>query len=451
MKPRYHQEINITIQRLGIHGEGVGYWHGYTVFVDGALPGETIQARIIERKKNYGRGSLINIENPSPSRVTPRCPHFDQCGGCQLMHLEYSSQLEMKRQRVVDAFERIGKCKDLNILPCRPSPSPYGYRNKVQVPSRPSEEGIALGFYSRNSHNLVEIDGCHIHNPLGEEVFQEVKKILKKSEVIAYDWKTLEGELRFVIVKTAVNTQQALVLLVTNGNGSPSLHKAAKQILDRIPAVRGVVQNVNTIPENVVLSDEYHLLEGKPYIEEKICEMTFKVSSASFFQVNPAQAEHLYTTAIRYAGLSGKETVLDAFCGVGTLSLLVSRQAKQVIGIECVPQAIEDAKENANRNDVTNVSFICDFAESWMQGNEPFDVALLNPPRKGCEPMLLAGIGRRRPHRIVYVSCDPATLARDVAQLKEYGYHICEVQPFDMFPQTAHVETVVKLEYQSTN
>jgi 23S rRNA (uracil1939-C5)-methyltransferase len=444
-KPQIKQKINTTIRRLGIQGEGVGDFEGYTVFIDGALPGETVQARLTECKKNYGRGSLIHIENPSSSRVAPPCPLFGRCGGCQVMHLDYEGQLAMKRQRVVDAFERIGKFSQFEVQPCLPSPAPLSYRNKIQAPVRSGPEGLMTGFFARGSHDLVEVEHCYIHCELGEQVFREVRDIVKRSGMTAYDWKTGTGELRFVIIKTAVNTGQALVIFVTHGQESEKLQGVAGQIMERCPAVKGVVRNVNTLARNVVLGEKFYLIAGEDRIEEKISGMTFTVSPPSFFQVNPAQAERLYGVAIEYAELVGDETVLDAFCGVGTLTLLLAKKAGRVIGTECVPQAIADAEANAKSNNISNAVFVCQETETWIKKANDIDVIVLNPPRRGCEPSLLDEIGRLLPGRVVYISCDPATLARDAAHLRTFGYTLDAVQPLDMFPQTAHVETVVKL------
>lgn len=445
-RPRYNQKINMTVKRIGINGEGVGYWHKYTMFIDGALPGEVVQARVTEVKKNYGRGRLALLENPSPHRVEPVCSYFGSCGGCQLMHLAYSEQLNMKRQRVVDALERIGKILDVNVLPCLPSPSALSYRNKIQIPLLPdSKGGIKMGLYARHSHDLVEVDRCHIHCELGEKIWKEISSILMQSGLSAYDWNTLEGLLRHLIIKTAINTEQALVVLVTNGKGPDALISVAEEILKKCPAVKGVVQNINTNPDNVVLSEDFRILAGIGRIEEILCGMKFAISPASFFQVNPAQAEQLYAKTMEFAELTGAETVLDAYCGVGTLALIFAKKAKKVIGVECVPQAIVDAQENACLNGIENAEFVCDQAETWIKNAANLDLVLLNPPRKGCEGVLLEEIIRLLPSKIIYVSCDPATLARDLAILHADRYVIEAVQPLDMFPQTAHVETVVKL------
>ena len=433
MKSR-DQKISLTIQRLGIHGEGIGYLDGYTLFVDGALPGEEIEAELIEEKKSYGRAEVLTFRTRSPHRVKPPCPYFGKCGGCQIMHLDYGEQLVVKRQRVIDALERIGKFTGVEVLDCRPSPQPLGYRNKIQLPTI----GSKLGLYARNSHDLVEIEKCYIHSALGEEVFCHLSRLLK-----AHNPKELN--LRHVLIKSAYYTQQVLVIFVTRGGATTTLRKVARDLKKACPKVRGVVQNINNHPSNTILSNDYRILEGEGVLEEKICGLSFKVSPSSFFQVNPLQAEELYRKALDLAQLTGEETLLDSYCGVGTLSLLFAKKAKRVIGVECNPSAIEDAKENARKNQISNVEFICDDAERYITTLSAVDVALLNPPRKGCEVAFLENLAQLAPKRIIYISCNPATLARDLGFLNQHGFRIETVQPFDMFPQTAHVETLVSL------
>lgn len=440
------QSITLTIHGLGSSGEGVGYFEGFTIFVDGALPGEVVEVSLVERHKRYGRGHLTSILTPSPHRVEPTCKLFGKCGGCQLMHLSYPEQLKLKQKRVIDALQRIGKIDDVEVAPCMPSPASLGYRNKIQLPTRQGDRGIKLGLYAKASHDLIEVDTCGIHCPLGEEVYQQVKTIIQKSGIKAYDPEKGQGELRHVLIKTAVNTEEVLVILVTNGEPSPSLQSIAKSIMLSCPNVKGVIHNIHTGRDNVILGLTYNTLEGSDFMTEQLCGMKFKVSPASFFQVNPAQAENLYAKALEFAALTGKETVLDAYCGVGTLSLLFAKHVKKVIGVECVPEAIEDAIENARLNGIQNVSFVCAPAETHIQSLSGIDLILLNPPRKGCDASFLDGIGKLRPQKVIYISCDPATLARDLAHLRGFGYQIEQIQPFDMFPQTAHVECVAKLQ-----
>lgn len=432
MKPNLGQEIELTIERLGINGEGVGRWQGFTIFAFGALPGERILARITETRKTFARGTILERFETSPHRVTPPCPLFGQCGGCALLHLEYEEQLKAKRQKVVDALERIAKI-DVEVLPCIASPKPLSYRNKIQLPVSKNHR---LGLYAQNSHDLIEIEGCNIHSPLGEEALAHIQRLLKTSPEAKV--------LKHVLIKTAVNTQQILVILVTRTN--ESVGALAEEILRSMPQIKGVVQNINPDEGNVILSPHFRTLAGKDSIEEKLSGFIFKVSPASFFQVNPAQAEMLYAKVVELAHLTGEERVLDAYCGVGTLSLILAQHAKEVIGIESVTDAIQDAKENARRNQIDNAKFICGLAEERIGELQGVDLAAVNPPRKGCESSFLEKLVQLKPKRILYVSCDPATLARDLQILTQKGYRVKTVQPFDMFPQTMHVETVVELE-----
>lgn len=445
MQPKLGQIVEIEIQSFGHQGEGVGKIDGYTVFVDDALPKESVRAKLTECHKRYAKAELLSIQTVSPTRVKPPCPLFGKCGGCQVMHLGYEAQLEMKRQKVVEALHRIGKLSDLSVAPCLPSPHQLHYRNKIQLPARPSSQGLSLGLYERGSHKLVELPKCYIHCDLGETVYSPVKQILKNSGISAYDPITKSGVLRHVLIKSAVKTGQALVVLVTNEEQCPLLLEIADAIMQACPSVRGVVQNLHQSKENVILGPTYQVLKGDANIEETICGLVFKVSPASFFQVNPAQAEQLYAKALELAELSGKEIVLDAYCGVGTLSLIFAPKAKQVIGVEFVKAAIVDAKENARLNKISNARFVSADAAQFIHTLSKADLVLLNPPRKGCDPRFLEGIAKTGAKKLIYISCDPATLARDLAYLKNLGYEADIAQPFDMFPQTAHVETLVRL------
>lgn len=446
-KPDVGQIISLNIHGLGSSGEGVGYIDGFTIFVDGALPGETVEAEVVQSKRRYGSARLLSIVKPSPDRVAPPCNLFGSCGGCQVMHLSYPKQLEIKRLKVVEALFRIGKISSIEVPPCIASPSSFSYRNKIQVPVRAGKDGIQIGLYARSSHDLVEMDTCAIHCPLGDRVYQKIKVILKNFNILPYDPETGEGELRHLLIKTAVHTGEVLVVLVTNQKKSPLLLKIAKEIMACSSAIKGVIHNLHRGTDNVILGPIYQILEGAGSIQENLCGLKFKVSPASFFQVNADQAEFLYLKALEYAELKGDETVLDAYCGVGTLSLIFAKSAKKVIGVECVREAIEDALQNKRLNNIGNAEFVCASSESFIASLSSIDVILLNPPRKGCELLFLEGIGRLQPKRLVYISCDPATLARDLAHLIRFGYRLDEVQPFDMFPQTSHVECIAKLTF----
>jgi len=427
MKPTVGEKITLLVQRIGTYGEGVGSLNGFTFFVEGALPGEQVRAVVTEVRKNYGRARVVEFVLKSPHRVEPRCPVFGRCGGCQIMHLAYPQQLETKRQRVIDALERIGKMK-VDVMPCIASPSPFSYRNKIQLPYQNGQ----LGLYAFNSHDLIEIEKCYIHCPLGERVFEAVKKVLKKRGAPG---------VRHVLIKTAVCTNQVLVILVT-GSGV-NISEIAHEIKTSMDEIKGVVQNINDEPGNVILGRRYETVAGDWFIFDTICNLTFKVSPASFFQVNPMQAENLYQKALEVCQLTGTETVLDAYCGVGGLSLLMAQKAKNVIGVEVVAEAILDAEENCRSNGIKNARFTCSLAEDFIETLSGIDIAVINPPRKGCETSFLQKLAALKPKKIVYISCDPATLARDLQLLKDYRAQT--VQPFDMFPQTVHVETVVSL------
>ncbi|WP_059359357.1 23S rRNA (uracil(1939)-C(5))-methyltransferase RlmD [Parachlamydia acanthamoebae] len=445
MNLQLHQQIDLFIRSLGSFGEGVGSYEGLTFFVEGALPDETVSIQITELKKNYGRGKLLKILTPSPDRATPPCPIFRHCGGCQLMHLGYPKQLEMKRQIVLNALERIGHLKNISIDPCVSSPQELEYRNKIQLPVMMKPDGLTVGLYARNSHIIIPVDHCLIHCEQGENVYQSVLKLLKQSDIAPYDERTGKGVLRHLLIKSALQTSESLVILVTSQEKCTSLQALAQQIMQACPEVKGVIQNINRKRDNVILGTDWHTLAGKSYIREMICDHHFHISPSAFFQVNPAQAESIYQHVLSLADLDKTKTFLDAFCGVGTMTLIAAGQAKECIGIECVPQAIEDANANAQLNQISNAVFYCDHAESKIQSLKDIDVVFLNPPRKGCEESLLNRLKIVKPETILYMSCDPATLARDLKILVQHGYQIEQVTPFDMFPQTAHVETVVKL------
>lgn len=362
------------------------------------------------------------------------------------MHYAYPKQLEFKRQRVVDALERIGKLSNVMVQPCLAAPHPLAYRNKIQLPVQQVHGRLILGLYAHRTHDLIDLEGCTIHCPLGEQAYRIIRKLLSNSPISAYDPETGRGELRHILLKTAVFTHQVLVVLVTQRTApSPALCRLADGILDSMNEIQGVLHNAQPRESNAVLGARYTLLAGEESIVESLCGLSFKVSPASFFQVNPHQAEMLYRTALERAALTGEESVLDAYCGVGTLALFFAQHAKEVLGTECVPDAIQDAQENAALNGIQNARFVCAHAEEFIQTLDKVDVVLLNPPRKGCAPEMLQALLRLQPQRILYISCDPDTLARDLSVLVAAGWQLGPVQPFDMFPQTAHVETLAVL------
>ncbi|OGS37366.1 MAG: 23S rRNA (uracil-5-)-methyltransferase RumA [Elusimicrobia bacterium RIFOXYB2_FULL_49_7] len=442
---RTNETVHVKILRMGYNGEGVGSLNGKTLFVPGALPDEEVKVRITFSKQNYCKGQLQEILIRSPNRVNPICPIFGQCGGCQLMHLKYDAQLEFKRQQVVSSFQKIGKLQKVAIAPCLPSPKELGYRNKIEVPFRELSGKPGFGFFEFESHRIVPFERCHIHTDAGDKIFSHVKKIILDCGVRAYNEDIHNRSLRHILIKTAVHNKEALVVLVTNGFEIKRIDQITSRIMKCHPWVKGVVQNINQERTNVILGKKFHTLAGRPFIEEKIGGLKFIITPSSFFQINPFQVETLIQTALKAAALTGNERVMDAYCGVGLFSLFLARQASEVIGVEWVHEAVKNGARNADVNHITNVNFHCGRAERTTTNFKNFDTVLLDPPRAGCDPAFLAQLVRIKPKRIVYVSCNPATLARDLADLCHNQYKVVSVQPLDMFPQTAHVETVVTL------
>lgn len=441
--------VELYIEGLSHEGLGVGKYKGFTLFVKRALPGETVRAKVIKLKKQYGFARLIEIIQASPERVEPICPIYKHCGGCQLQHLSYEEQLRQKRQVVMDNLERIGGL-DLNQVVVHPTlgmETPWRYRNKAQVPIGERDGELIGGFYRQGSHEIIDMQECLIQHEANDQVIQRVKEIASKLGIPAYDEEKHQGLLRHVVAKYGFATNQLMLVLITNGNAIPRQTELIEQLTGSFPNLKSIVQNINTKRTNVIFGSETKVLWGEGYIYDTIGEIRFAISAQSFYQVNPVQTKVLYETALAYADLQGHETVIDAYCGIGTISLFLAQKAKKVYGVEIVPQAIEDAKRNAQLNNMDNVEFIVGEAETiipqWKAQGMTADVICVDPPRKGCDPALLEAIIAMRPKRVVYVSCNPSTLARDLNILAEGGYQVKEVQPVDMFPQTAHVECVV--------
>lgn len=443
MEIRIGDEIELCIDSLGLSGEGIGTYLGLKVFVEGLLPSEKALVKIIGLKKNYAKGQCLKLLRESSERVRPICPLFGRCGGCQLMHLNYDSQLKMKRKRVMDSFERVGKDPISSPIIIHGSNPSLEYRNKIQLPAKLDNGVLTLGLYEKESHEIIPVKKCYIHATLGESVYEQILSLLQGSGLSAYDEKTGEGELRHVLIKTAMFNQQVLVVLITTQGVSKQIKALAKKIIE-IPFVKGVMHHKNSRKDNVILGDHFLLLEGQDFIDELLCGLKFKLSAPSFFQINPYQAQNLYQKAIELASIDKSMTVLDAYCGIGTLSLLLAKNAKEVIGVECVPLAIEDAKYNARKNHIENVKFICSVTEKFIHTLSKIDVVVLNPPRKGCDIKVLEALKKLKPKNIIYISCDPATLARDAQILRNLGFIKDHVEAFDMFPQTTHVETIAR-------
>jgi len=429
--------VELEIKDLTSSGEGVGKYNGLTIFVDGALINEKVQVALYEEKKNYAKGRLLKILQKAEERVDPICSKFDQCGGCQLMHLSYKGQLAVKENRVKDAFYRIGKLNNFKIAPCQPSPNQLHYRNKIQLPI---SQGMKMGLYAKGSHEIISIENCLIHNPLGEQIVCAIKKLLATFPISIYDEKRGKGELRHLLVKTAVHNKKAIVVLITTLSPSKILKEIAKKLV-KLPNVSGVIHGLNNRKNNVVRADKYKVLEGEYYLNETLLGIQVQISPPSFFQVNSLQAENIYKKAFELAQIKKEDRIVDAYCGIGLFTCFLGKHSEFVTGIEVIKEAIEDAKINARNNNV-KVQFICAKVEEEIGKLPRQDVVFLNPPRKGCEKSVLKAVATMNPKKIIYTSCDAATLARDANVLSEMGYSDISLYPFDMFPQTMHVETI---------
>ncbi|MGG6313033.1 23S rRNA (uracil(1939)-C(5))-methyltransferase RlmD [Paenibacillus macerans] len=453
-----NDEVVIDIIGMNHDGEGVGRAEGYTLFVQGALPGEKVRVKVLKTKKQYGYAKLLDVVEASPDRMAPPCPIYDKCGGCQLQHLSYDAQLAWKRQHVVDALERIGKLRvagaagDGEAVVVRKAlgmAEPWRYRNKAQVPVGVTDGALVGGFYARGSHRIVDMETCLIQHESNDDVVSRVKAIGRRLGITAYDEETGQGLLRHVVVKVGFRTGEMMLVLVTNGEKIPHENEWIEAIRKEIPAVVSICQNVNTRQTNVIFGDVTRVLWGREVIFDYIGDVKFAISARSFYQVNPLQTEVLYGKTVEYAGLTGQETVIDAYCGIGTISLFLAQHAKRVYGVEIVKEAIEDARVNAELNGMNHATFEVGASEdvipTWKEQGVEADVIVVDPPRKGCDPRLLDTILEMKPERVVYVSCNPATLARDLRILEDGGYRTVEVQPVDMFPHTVHVECVAVL------
>lgn len=441
--------IDVTFEDLTHEGAGVAKVDGYPLFVPNALPGEKAQIKVLKTSKGYGFGKLIETYEESPYRVTAPCPIYKECGGCQLQHLSYEGQLLAKQKQVRDVLTRIGKLENVTVHPTLGMSDPWRYRNKSQVPIGEHEGGLIGGFYQQRSHQIIDMKSCLIQQEKNDEVIQKVKDICNKNGVRAYDEQRHKGDLRHIMARYGLVTGDVMIVLVTKSKDLPNRKKIIADITENIKGVKSIVQNVNNKKTNVIMGDETRVLWGQEVIYDYIGDVRFAISARSFYQVNPEQTKVLYDKALEYAALTGKEEVIDAYCGIGTISLFLAQKAKSVFGVEIVPEAIEDAKRNAELNNITNANFAVGKAEeiipAWYEKGHKADVLVVDPPRKGCDEALLQTIIDMKPKKVVYVSCNPGTLARDLRVLEDGGYRTVEVQPVDMFPQTTHVECVAQL------
>lgn len=438
----------VYIEDLTHDGNGVAKIDGYPLFIQGALPGETAEIHVMKTLKNYGFAKVVNILEKSPDRVEAPCVYFSQCGGCQLQHLSYEGQLKWKQNMVANVMKRLGKI-DAPVHPVKGMEEPWHYRNKSQIPFAQNESGqMVAGFYKTKSHSIVDMERCLIQTGEADVVMADLKRELEILGLRPYDEKSHQGMLRHVVVRKGRATGEVMVVLVTKSKKFPQASAVIEKIRALIPNVTSIVQNVNGEKTNVIFGNDTFTLWGKDTIEDTIGNVRFEISARSFYQVNPVQTEVLYKQA-DYAQLTGNERVIDAYCGIGSISLFLAQKAGHVMGVEIVEQAIEDAKRNAALNGFTNTYFEGGPAEEviprYKEGKEA-DVLVVDPPRKGCDEALLSTIIEQKPKRVVYVSCNPATLARDLRILEDGGYKTQEVQPVDMFPHTTHCEAVAWLE-----
>ena len=446
------QVLTVEITGYTSEGAGVARVEGLAVFVAGAIRGETMKIRIAHIGHTAAYGDIVEILTPSPDRTAPQCPHAKDCGGCVFWHMTYEEELRAKAQRVTDALNRIGGF-DLPVVPITGSPDRLHYRNKAQYPVASGKKGPVAGFFRQRTHEVVPIGRCLIQHETADRVKAVVTDWMRQNHVTAYDGKTRTGLVRHIYVRTGMATDQVLVCLVIHGDSVPNPKQLVDNLLMNVDNIISITLNVHKKPGNAVLGDRFINLHGPGYIEDILCDLRFRLSPRSFYQVNRAQAQQLYAAAIEQAQLTGTETVLDLYCGTGTITLALSRHAKTVVGVEIIEQAIVDAKENAVRNGIENAEFYCadaamaaaDFAK---KGVRP-DVIVVDPPRKGLDETVIDAMARMSPDRIVYVSCDPATLARDCRRLTERGYTLTHAEAFDMFPRTAHVESVVQLKKEN--
>lgn len=446
-------------------GQSILRSNGFAVFVADALPGERVKVQIVKALKNYAFGKLLETLSTSPDRIVPSCPVAARCGGCSLQHMKYAAQLEVKHRQVVDALRKIGGFEEeledetFIVAPTIGMEDPWRYRNKSQMPFAKNKEGeIEYGFYRPGSHDIVSTDTCLIQDIVADRMVAAVKEFAIENKLSIYDETTGIGLLRHVMTRIGKKTGEIMVVIVINGKGIPGEELLVEKLkmanleslTSSIFSLESVIVNTNIKSTNVVLGKINRTIFGKDFITDKIGKYTFKISPLSFFQVNTEQTNLLYEKAMEFADLKGGEIVIDAYCGAGTISLFLSQKAKKVIGVEIVEPAIADAIENAKLNGVKNVEFYCGEAEHiipelYKKGVRA-DVVVVDPPRKGCDVRLLETIAAMEPDKIVYVSCDPSTLARDLKFLADKGFEIVKVQPVDMFPMTVHVECVVRLE-----
>ena len=453
--------VTVEITDIGVSGEGIGHVDGYTLFIKDAVIGDVVEAKVMKAKKNYGYARLMKVITPSEYRVEPKCAFARRCGGCQIQEMSYNRQLVFKDQKIRGNLERIGGFTkdqiDTVMQPVVGMEHPFGYRNKAQFPFGTDKEGNPItGFYAGRTHDIIANTDCALGVEQNKEILEIILQYMRENKIKSYDEKTGKGLIRHALIRYGFKTKEIMVCLVVNGKKLPKAERLIEKLI-QIEGMTSITISPNTRRDNVIMGDSYEILWGQGYITDYIGNVKYQISPLSFYQVNPVQTEKLYGLALEYADLKGDETVWDLYCGIGTISLFLAQKAKQVYGVEIVPQAIDDAKENAKINAIDNAEFFVGKAEEVLpeyyaeyerehNGETAHaDVIVVDPPRKGCDETLLETIVKMQPEKVVYVSCDSATLARDLKYLCANGYEIRMCRGVDQFPQTVHVETVVLL------
>ncbi|HAT4124809.1 TPA: 23S rRNA (uracil(1939)-C(5))-methyltransferase RlmD [Clostridium perfringens] len=448
-----NKEYIFDIISQGYEGEGIAKIDNkYPIFIEGALKGEKVKVRIVKVNKNFAYGKLIEVLEASEERVNPPCAIYKRCGGCKIQHASYKAQLDFKWDRVKDCVSKIGKLDPSIVKYPLGMENPWRYRNKVQLPIGLINGEVKIGFFAPRSHDIIDMESCLIQDEIGDKVVKLTREWIEKFNIRPYN---VDGEydekgiVRHIMIRRGFTTNEVMVVLVTNGEKLPHKEEFVDLMVKNIPGIKSVIQNINSKKTNVILGLESKTLWGEDTISDYIGDFRFNISPLSFFQVNPTQTEVLYGKALEYANLTGNEEVFDAYCGTGTITLFLSQKAKKVYGVEIIPQAIDNAWINAKENKVENVEFFVGESEvvipDLINKGVKADVVVVDPPRKGCDKKLLDAITNINAKKIVYVSCDPSTLGRDLKVLEENGYKTLEVQPVDMFPNTSHVENVAKL------
>ncbi len=444
------QTFPLTIKRLGINGEGVGYFKRQVVFVPGALPGEEVVVEATKVHPKFSEAKIKKVRKKSEHRVQPPCPIYDQCGGCQLQHLDYNQQLKEKRDIVVQAFERYVKNLNPSIIKeTIGMDNPWNYRNKSQFQVGLNNQKVIAGLYGLNSHHLIDISDCMVQHQATNKVTQVVKTILQDLNISIYNEKSRKGIIRTIVTRVGVETGEVQLVLITAKSELPRKEQFITEIKKRLPEVKSIVQNINGNKTSLIFGDETKRLHGKEVIQENLGDLQFELSARAFFQLNPHQTVKLYDEVKKAARLTGKEKLVDAYCGVGTIGLWLAKEASEIRGMDTISESIEDAKKNAKNHGISNAMYVTGKAEQWLpkwvkEGWKP-DVIVVDPPRTGCDDQLLQTILKVKPKKVVYVSCNPSTLAKDIGVLSK-SYNASYIQPVDMFPHTAHVEAVMLLE-----